>query len=176
MSCVKRVAVAVALVAALVFAGVASAVTGTAKGIELPQGDGIYALQGTWTDSVSGINGTYTGTLVNRGDYTTCLPIYAGCQPYTPPELRHCNTVHGEITFKAQGESVTFFISSLSFMSFPPSVCLDPNDPSAHNVNLALVEFEPVFTLGHMRGTSVEAGQSGAFLDTFSSFTLGVDF
>jgi hypothetical protein len=38
MSWITRVALVVALLGALVFAGVASASTGTAKGIELPQG------------------------------------------------------------------------------------------------------------------------------------------
>src|SRR5438034_1513165 len=64
MSWTRRVALVLALLGALVFAGVASAnISGTAKGIELPQGDGIYTLQGTWTDSVTGTHGTYTGTL-----------------------------------------------------------------------------------------------------------------
>src|SRR4051812_28293359 len=125
MSWTTRVALLVAFLGALVFAGVASAsitIAGTGKGIERPQGDGIYTLQGTWTDSVTGTNGTYTGTLNNQGDYTTCLPIFAGCTPNTPPGLQHCNVVHGEIIFRAHGESVTFFISSpFSQMSFPPS-------------------------------------------------------
>jgi hypothetical protein len=174
MSWTRLIAFVVALLGALVFTGAASAITGTAKGIELPQGDGTYTLQGTWTDSVTGTNGTYTGTLNNQGDYTTCLPIFAGCTPNTPPAFQHCNLVHGEITFRAQGNSFTFFISSLSQMSFPPSICLDPNDPSAHIVDLPLVAFEPLPTRGHMSGISVEAGQSGVFLDTFSSFTLGI--
>ena len=48
MSWTRLITLVVALLGALVFAGVASAsIAGTGKGIELPQGDGIYTLQGT---------------------------------------------------------------------------------------------------------------------------------
>lgn len=169
MSWTTRVALVVALLGALVFAGVASASTGTAKGIELPQGDGIYTLQGTWTDSTTGTHGTYRGTLNNLGDYTTCLPQPFGCTPSTPPELQHCNVVFGGITFSAPGESFAFAIAAHppnSFL-FVSSVCLDPNDPAVHNVSLILLN--PVtFASGSLTGTSTEAGASGVFLDQFN--------
>src|SRR5205823_10209569 len=59
MSWTRLITLVVALLGALVFAGVASAsitISGTGKGIERPQGDGLYALEGTWTDSASGTN------------------------------------------------------------------------------------------------------------------------
>jgi hypothetical protein len=93
MSWTTRVALVGALLWALVFAGVASASTaGPGKGIELPQGDGIYTLQGTWTNSATGTHGAYTGTLNNSGDYRICVtPLPCSL---TPPELQHCNCQH----------------------------------------------------------------------------------
>jgi hypothetical protein len=186
MSWTRRVALVVALLGALVFAGVASAsitIAGTGKGIELPQGDGIYTLQGTWTDSASGTNGTYTGTLNNSGDYTTCI-VVVGCTAF--PELQLCNVVSGTMTFRAPGESFTLAVIaigpfSLQFASF---ICLDPNDSSVHSVHFGFVNFGPPpftegfpgtidFALGSLSGTSAAAGASGLFLDRFDfSVTL----
>jgi hypothetical protein len=180
MSWATRAVFVLALFAALVFTGVASAdISGTAKGIELPQGDGIYTLQGTWTDSDTGTNGTYTGTLHNSGDYTTCVPPAFGCQPWTPPEFQHCNVPSGTITFRARGaESVVINIVPMFPISFLNSsfICLDLNDPSLHHVEWLLQSFTaPV--LGFISGTSTEAGTSGVFLDEFSDFSLrGIPF
>ena len=185
MSWTRRVALVLALLGALVFAGVASAnISGTAKGIELPQGDGIYTLQGTWTDSASGTNGTYTGTLNNSGDYTTCVVPFP-CA-LAPPELQHCNGVNGTMTFRAPGESFTLAWGPIEFfsMQYVSFICLDPNDSSVHNVQFAFENFGPApftegfpetinFALGSLSGTSAEAGASGLFLDRFDfSVTL----
>jgi hypothetical protein len=166
MSWTRLVTLVVALLGALVFTSAASAITiaGTGKGIELPQGDGIYTLQGTWTDSTTGTHGTYTGTLNNSGDYTTCvLPV--NCAAF--PSAQHCNIVNGEITFSAQGESFPVFIVVRLFSMFPVSaVCLDPNDPSVHTVFL-LLSNPGTLAIGSLSGTSTEAGASGVLLDQF---------
>ena len=182
MSWTTRFALLVALLGALVFAGVASAsittISGTGKGIERPQGDGIYTLQGTWTDSATGTNGTYAGTLNNSGDYTTCL-LFVGCTPSTPPQFRLCNVVSGTITFRAPGKSFTvrFIPTSLFTLEYASFICLDPNDPSVHKVQFVLFNIgPPPFTegfgtvdvaFGLLRGTSAEAGASGLFRDAF---------
>ena len=70
---------------------------------------------------------------------------------------------------------------------FPVSfICLDPNDPSVHNVQFAFENFgPPPFTegfpetidlaLGGVSGASAEAGTSGLFLDRFDfSVTLSL--
>jgi hypothetical protein len=182
MSCSSRVALVAALLAALVCAGVASAdiitISGTGKGVEVPKDDGVYALRGTWSDSATGAHGTYAGTLDNVGDYTTCIPQIFGCTPFTPPELQHCNVVRGEITFSLPGKSFSLPIlpifSQIGIFSY---ICLDPNDPSLHNLHFEFYRVgPPAFTVGYgdivfgrgtLTGTSAPAGASGVFLDRF---------
>ena len=63
--------------------------------------------------------------------------------------------------------TVAIIIHAPTSMMHVTTICLDPNDPSVHNLNLVLEGHEPP-SIGEIVGTSTQAGKSGLFLDEFS--------
>jgi hypothetical protein len=140
-------------------------VQGTAQGVTISNGDGTYRLTGTFEDAGTGAHGTYQGTLVNIGDYTTCNGNHGiGCilDPATGQIIGNCNVVAGQVTFREQGQSwVTPISSTFRTGSHVASVCARLGDPAVHDLYLDLAgsTFNPeVDTFGFIGGVSTPLG------------------
>jgi hypothetical protein len=119
--------------AAAVFAASAAtdiSIGGTASGKTMPLGNGTFRIVGKYVDPAS-VTGTYVGTYreVTTG-YTACGVF----QVATTCSRPFCNLVSGQVTLSSQGKSVVLPIVSV-FQVFS-AVCLDPVDPSVHDVHL----------------------------------------
>jgi hypothetical protein len=108
---------------------------GTASVRIVPLPNNEYRIVGTYTDSVTGVPGSFTGTYTDfGGDYSTCLrPGGAG--------LCNCNIVSGTMTLRAPGSSVTLPIRSVTpqesqVFYYPTSVCRIVGEPDTLEVNL----------------------------------------
>jgi hypothetical protein len=172
----------VAAVAAAPGAATAQTITGTATGKTIPLGNGTFRIVGTYTDgSKPGVVGTYVGTYVeDTTGYTSCPLIgtyEVFCDREWNPAAFRCNLIHGEVTFRSQGRTLTLLIGTEFPLGHATSaVCLDITNPQIHNVNLELFNGTPavfsrrygdlMYAYGTMFGTSTPRGRS-AYADSF---------
>jgi hypothetical protein len=185
-----RLGVAVLLVFAAAAAGPEAAsateITGTATGKTSPRGKGVFRISGAYKDPSTDEAGTYAGTYVeDTTGYTSC-PLTGTYEVYCDHEVNpaafRCNLIHGEVTFKSRGRTLTLLIGT----EFPlghaiSAVCLDSTNPQIHNVNLELFNGTPalfsrgygdlMYAYGTVFGTSTPRGRA-AYED---SFRLSID-
>jgi hypothetical protein len=135
----RRIAVLLAgAIIALALVATASAeyttvLSGTASVRIVPLPNNEYRIVGTYTDSVTGLPGSFTGTYTDfGGDYSSCLRGASFC---------YCNIVSGTMTLHAPGSSLPFPIQSVTpqesqYFYYPTSVCRIVWEPVTLEVNL----------------------------------------
>jgi hypothetical protein len=171
-----------ALIAAVAASGASAEASlgGSAAGVTIPAGGGVYRIVGTFAGlGSSAVGGRYQGTLYNSGDYMSCLGgSILGClyDPTTGTFYGNCNLVSGSLTLYTPEGSVTLLIGADPSTFFRSSICQRPGDPGTHDVFLRLFNASPpsfstgfgdvADAIGTFDGVSRPLGSSSVYGDT----------